>query len=143
MRGMLVINKKKRQAIINYYKEANVEKMLVVFLKKEGNKYKADEIIKPSRQDYKYITRNYTSLKSRALKGCIEECINNVYDGILLVHNHRKGLIPLMSTNDRKANRQILNYIKNNTSITFGSGVYASKRLTYILEDKLTIAQKI
>lgn len=74
----------------------------------------------------------------------INVCIKNKYDGMILVHNHREKLIPLLSSTDRMANEKIKNYFKSKSiNLLFGSGVYANKKITYLLENKYKIAQSL
>lgn len=58
MRSVLTIDDAKKNSIINYYDNSVVEKMMMIFFKIKDAKYVVQEIIKPNRDEYKYIEKN-------------------------------------------------------------------------------------
>lgn len=144
MRSVLTIDDAKKNSIINYYDNSVVEKMMMIFFKIKDAKYVVQEIIKPNRDEYKYIEKKLSGVKGSFMIKAINVCIKNKYDGMILVHNHREKLIPLLSSTDRMANEKIKNYFKSKSiNLLFGSGVYANKKITYLLENKYKIAQSL
>ena len=64
MRKLLELDDTMKKSIVNYYREGIIEKVIVLFIRSSETSYIGVSLLKPRIEDYKYIERKFTGLKS-------------------------------------------------------------------------------
>ena len=110
MQKLFKLRNETKEYIKQFYQNEEKEKNIIIYLKKQNNQYTDTEILVPQNEDYMHTKRKSVSLKPEYLLWCINKCINHKYDGILIMHNHVKQILPIFSKTDRIMNRKFIHF---------------------------------
>lgn len=131
MQKLLELRNESKEYIKKYYQHAEKEKNIIIYLQKQNNQYVDAELLVPQIENYVHIKRKSVSLNPEYLLWCINKCISNKYDGILIMHNHVKQILPIFSKKDRIMNKKFIHFFdKYNINLIAGSIVYANSMIT-------------
>lgn len=131
MQKLLRLSSETKEYINRYYRNEKKEKNIIIYLKKLNSQYIDAEILVPQEDDYVCSQKKMVSLKPEYLLKCINKCIDSKYDGMFIMHNHVKHVLPIFSRTDRIMNKKLISFLdKYEINLIAGGIVYANGMIT-------------